>query len=548
MSFLSKISKIVNSHQSRSIIITGNIYDLFFDGTNYVPLIDYLKSKIKLDPTPTQKGITQVIYQVNRPINVPDEGRIQALESSWLTLHPNDDSLSKRFFNTIDNSAYALELMKQMAQSNRHSSKNPNNLLFILEAADMLLPECEINRMMPIDRKRVSIVQDWFQDPEFLNGHDTVLLFAESRSSIHHRISRLPNVLNVDIPLPDLEVRKHFIEFFSKQRNITVSVDNFAEQTAGLSLHAIRQLMCSSEINQEELANKVEAYMTSQLGEGVIEFKRPKHKLVDVIGFSKLKKFLNEELIPGLKATGKDALSGAAVSGPIGGGKTFLCEAVAAELDCPVIVLKNIRSKWYGETDQIFEKLRRLLESFHKIVIFVDEADTMFGDIQSDQETERRLTGKIQAMMSDTALKGKVFWFLMTARIHKLSPDIRRPGRMDLIIPVLDPTDGDKEDFIRWTFGDLIQNKIPPEIFDIIKDYSSASYSMLRSLIKSKKCSTIEEALNVAKDIMLPDIGDTRKYQTIQAILNCTRKSLIGNENIDNLKKQLKLLESQGIS
>lgn len=548
MSFLSKISKIVNSHQSRSIIITGNIYDLFFDGTNYVPLIDYLKSKIKLDPTPTQKGITQVIYQVNRPINVPDEGRIQALESSWLTLHPNDDSLSKRFFNTIDNSAYALELMKQMAESNRHSSKNPNNLLFILEAADMLLPECEINRMMPIDRKRVSIVQDWFQDPEFLNGHDTVLLFAESRSSIHHRISRLPNVLNVDIPLPDLEVRKHFIEFFSKQRNITVSVDNFAEQTAGLSLHAIRQLMCSSEINQEELANKVEAYMTSQLGEGVIEFKRPKHKLVDVIGFSKLKKFLNEELIPGLKATGKDALSGAAVSGPIGGGKTFLCEAVAAELDCPVIVLKNIRSKWYGETDQIFEKLRRLLESFHKIVIFVDEADTMFGDIQSDQETERRLTGKIQAMMSDTALKGKVFWFLMTARIHKLSPDIRRPGRMDLIIPVLDPTDGDKEDFIRWTFGDLIQNKIPPEIFDIIKDYSSASYSMLRSLIKSKKCSTIEEALNVAKDIMLPDIGDTRKYQTIQAILNCTRKSLIGNENIDNLKKQLKLLESQGIS
>ena len=79
----------------------------------------------------------------------------------------------------------------------------------------------------------------------------------------------------------------------------------------------------------------------------------------------------------------------------------------------------------------------------------------MFGSLDnSSHETERRLTGKIQAMMSDPRMKGRVFWLLMTARVHRLSPDIRRPGRVgDVIIPVLDPSEDDRRDFIQWLFG-----------------------------------------------------------------------------------------------
>ena len=39
------------------------------------------------------------------------------------------------------------------------------------------------------------------------------------------------------------------------------------------------------------------------------------------------------------------------MGGAIGSGKTFIFEAVAAELDMVVLVLKNIRSQWYGQTD-----------------------------------------------------------------------------------------------------------------------------------------------------------------------------------------------------
>ena len=39
-----------------------------------------------------------------------------------------------------------------------------------------------------------------------------------------------------------------------------------------------------------------------------------------------------------------------------------------------VLVLKNIRSQWFGQTDVVFERLRRVLNALAKVLIFVDEA------------------------------------------------------------------------------------------------------------------------------------------------------------------------------
>jgi len=191
--------------------------------------------------------------------------------------------------------------------------------------------------------------------------------------------------------------------------------------------------------------------------------------------------------------------------------------------------------------------VKRLQQSTQTF-IFVDEADTQFGDVQDDSGggTEKRLTGKIQAMMSDVRLKGRVIWFLMTARIHRLSPDIRRPGRMDLIIPVLDPEGKDRNDFVSWAFnsvnpqaGEVLHTA---EVHKAVEGYSAATFAALRSRIKSKGCNTIQEALEIAGDILQPDIEETRRYQTLQALMNCTRKSLLfdANKTPDEIKTERK--------
>jgi SpoVK/Ycf46/Vps4 family AAA+-type ATPase len=300
------------------------------------------------------------------------------------------------------------------------------------------------------------------------------------------------------------------------------------------------------------------------VGEDTVEFKRPLHNLSDLVGFSNLKVFLKEELIPRFLATGPSALSGAAVCGPIGCGKTFIFEAVAAELGVPVLVLKNLRSKWFGETDVILERLRRAIDALMKVIIFVDEADTQFGGVgEGSHETERRLTGKIQAMMSDPQLRGKVTWLLMTARINLLSPDIRRPGRVgDLIIPVFDPEGEDRGEFIYWMLEPImgegeIDSDVIARVLDLTVGYSAASFASLRSELIAKhemssNFDTIDDVGEIIRDHLPSQIGPTRRYQTLQALLNCSRRSLLPNpdgyeEDRKGWDLELAQLEAQGI-
>jgi SpoVK/Ycf46/Vps4 family AAA+-type ATPase len=460
-----------------------------------------------------------------------------------------------------------LEAMRQFTICSR-SNLSGSDLLILIEAADMLLPvgSGDIASLNDKQLHRISICQDWFADPAFVGGGDSVILFAESASLIHPRISKLPHVLNVPLPAPSTDERLHFIiDFFAKAKyepRLWSSREDLAAFTAGLSIHALRQLLLRSSYTREplqpaDIVDKVQEFIQSQLGEDVIEFKKPTHRLSDVKGFRKLKEFINRELLPRFKAPPDKALAGAAVAGPIGGGKTFIFEAVAAELDIPVLVLKGIRSQWYGQTDVIFERLRRVLEALEKVVIFVDEADTQFGGVEAEEHsTERRLTGKIQAMMSDVRLRGHVIWLLMTARIHLLSPDIRRPGRVgDLIIPVLDPEGEDRKEFLHWVAGAVLS--LPTEE-DIAKldgltvGYSAASFSSLRSQLKASGAKTIDELVAIVADQIPPAISQTRRYQTLQALINCTRRSLLPDASVteqdrEGWQAEIRALEAMGV-
>ena len=577
--FFGQLARIINSGQSRAVVLSGNIYDLYVDGKQYVPIIPFLTSKTQVP------GLIQVIYELNGPIRMSDDDRMRLREawSAWkngvsVDAIPmrevlNDGSkfdLRRREFDqylrdAIGNATQALEFLRQLTICSRACLKE--NLLILIEGTDMLLPsgDGDVARMNDAQLRRIAIVTDWFNDPAFFSGKDAVILVAESRSLVHPRISRLPQVLSVEVPAPDLAARKHFVSTHvaTTPTGQKHNSDMVAEATAGLSLHAMRQLLLSSDylqrpVERQDTTKQVELFIQSQLGEDVIEFKKPSHQLTDCVGFANLKSFLHSYLIPRMKLPDDRALPGAAIAGPIGGGKTYIFEAVAAELDMPVLVLKNIRSQWFGQTDVIFERLRRVLEALEKVVIFVDEADTQFGSVgEGAHETERRLTGKIQGMMSDPKLRGKVVWLLMTARIHLLSPDIRRPGRVgDLIIPILDPIGQDRKDFIRWMLkptnfiNDALVDWLDAEGLE--QDYSSAGYAALRSQFKAIPPKDETELKEMIRDFIQPAIKQTRRYQTLQALINCTRRSLLPDPNITDeerarMEDEIRELEAQGI-
>ncbi len=597
--FLKISGRVLNSGQSRVIVMTGNIHDLFRQpgpDSGYAPLVDFLTGQWAV------KNKILIVYELNGPIRFIDDKDREKVREAWLKwrsgmdynalaveimlasnkarakLETMNQAFDANLKSAVGNPTVALEILRQMCLCSRaRLGDRPllsEDLIILIEAADMVIPEGEIVSLSDADRHRVSVCRDWFSDPGFMDGGDAVVLFSESRSLINHRVSRLPQVIEVSVPAPDEEERLEFIEWFDGRRSSTRKLrlwgdkNDLARFTAGLTIHALNQLLKGAihegrDLTLADVVDKVEEHIQSQLGEDIVEFKKPGHCLDDVVGFSRLKEFLGAELIPRFKAAGAEALPGAAVCGPIGGGKTFVFEAVASELDMVVLVLKNIRSQWFGQTDVIFERLRRVLDALAKVLIFVDEADTQFGGVGPEtHSTERRLTGKIQAMMSDPKLRGRVIWLLMTARIQLLSPDIRRPGRVgDLIIPILDAEGDDRKEFLRWTVESVMDHPPTDEeltrLDEMIGGTSAANFASLRSelkahsIIKGEKLG-VDVIGDIIRDHLPPAIALTRRYQTLQALVNCTRRSLlpdpeVGEEEREKWAAEIRALEARGV-
>ena len=611
---------LINSGTSRSLVLSGNIHDLFFireeNNTDYIPLVPFLSRSWDIP------GFILIVYELNGPIRFAQESEREKVKQAFNLWRGTTEadldinatastarssslgrasqgasfgsldaateathiSFTQYMNDAIGSPTLALELLRQFCLLSRSTNAQgekllPEKLIILIEATDMLLPEGEIRSLSLPDRHRVSIVQDWISDSNFMNGNDTVIFIAESPSLVNSRIIRLPQVVTVEIPAPGMAERQHFISWFNntpklieKPLNLWGSQAQLAMLTAGLSLQALRQMLLSScysgeKLQPEDVIEKVSEFIQAQLGEDVVEFKKPAHSLKDIVGNQNLVDFLKTQLIPRITSTGPDAIPGMSVCGPIGSGKTFIFEGLAGELDIPVLVLKNIRSMWFGQTDVIFERLRRLLMALVKVLIFVDEADTQFGGVGRDaHSTERRLTGKVQAMMSDPQLRGNITWLLMTARIYNLSPDLRREGRVgDIVVPVLDPSGEDREAFLRWTIGKVCAASLSEaeaeRLLKVTEDYSAASFASLRSdleaasLLKTNSQSTgeltLDEIIAVAEDRILPNIGPIRQYQTLQALLNCTRKSLLPGDYSPEIReswvKQIAQLEAIGV-
>ncbi|MFO0013302.1 MAG: hypothetical protein ACK553_11205, partial [Planctomycetota bacterium] len=150
--FFTQLARIINSGQARSIILSGNIYDLYYDGREYVPLMQFLQNKTKVP------GLIQVVYELNGPVRVSDEDRVK-LREAW-TAWKNGVSvdviparevlqdgskfeLRRREFDqylrdAIGNATQALEFMRQLTICSRACLKE--NLLVLIEGADILFP------------------------------------------------------------------------------------------------------------------------------------------------------------------------------------------------------------------------------------------------------------------------------------------------------------------------------------------------------------------------------------------------------------------------
>jgi len=112
-----------------------------------------------------------------------------------------------------------------------------------------------------------------------------------------------------------------------------------------------------------------------------------------------------------------------------------------------VVKLKNFRDRWVGSTEGNLEKIFRLLEALGRCIVFIDEADQALGKRDSGSG-DSGLSGRVYSMMakqmSDTRNRGKILWILASSRPDLIEIDLKRPGRIDIKLPIFPCADADE--------------------------------------------------------------------------------------------------------
>jgi hypothetical protein len=177
--------------------------------------------------------------------------------------------------------------------------------------------------------------------------------------------------------------------------------------------------------------------------QGLIEFIQSGRTLDDLHGQADIKGWLRQDIALWNQGDLQALPMGYLLCGPVGTGKTYMVECLAGEAGVPVVKIRNFRDKWVGSTEGNLEKIFRLLHALNRCYVFIDEADQALGKRDAgsgDSGLSGRIYSMIAAEMSRPENRGRIIWILASSRPDLIEVDLKRPGRVDVKIPIFPTT------------------------------------------------------------------------------------------------------------
>jgi SpoVK/Ycf46/Vps4 family AAA+-type ATPase len=414
----------------------------------------------------------------------------------------------------------------------------------VIDYAETVVPMSEAASYSAEDRAALVTLQKWAHDPTLLRADFTLVLVAENLNDLSRPFIQSPHNAELEVELPDQAQRTAFIEWFLGPQGPTgaeararydglsdVPDLTLAQNTAGLGYVQLRSILADVLENRRRLTFEVLSDRKKELIEaeayGLLEFVETEFGLDTVAGHAEAKAHLRAAA-EAIKAGRSDVMPmGYLVNGPVGTGKTFLITSFAGEIGIPMVMLKNFRSQWQGVTEGNLEKILTLLRAMNPVAVMIDEADAALGDrsSQGDSGVSSRVFGQIAQAMSDTRFRGKIIWFLLTARPDLMPVDLKRQGRAEEHLALFYPsTRADREELLRVmmkkTGVDVPATEIPETLLDGVRTYSGADMEALLTRAKFR-------AATHALDAPAPTEGDGAATDAPQAAPGQVTKAIL---------------------
>ena len=329
----------------------------------------------------------------------------------------------------------------------------------IIKAAHLVIPSLQGGLNYDLNAMAL-LVRDWASETLISEVNHASFLISENLNDLHPLIASNPRTASVQVPLPSAAELQGAMEAMLPKHPISLAeyrdaLDVPAGQLTGATLSALEGLLKRKEHKKETLHPEDLAELKKELVEkdcnGLIEFIESERTLDDVYGQEAVKEWIRQDVALWQQGDVSAMPMGYLLCGPVGTGKTYMVECLAGEAGVPVVKFKNFRDKWVGSTEGNLEKIFSLLHALGRCVVFVDEADQALGKRDSgagDSGVSGRVYSMMAKEMSDRDNRGRILWILASSRPDLIEVDLKRPGRVDVKIPLFPSTTAEEGFFL----------------------------------------------------------------------------------------------------
>jgi SpoVK/Ycf46/Vps4 family AAA+-type ATPase len=422
-------------------------------------------------------------------------------------------------------------------------------VVLLLPFAETLAPMSDGAYRTPEDRAVLVYLRKWSQDPVLLAKNVVIVLVSESLAELDAKLVRAAATQEIEIQRPDEDERRRFLEsarpaeWYGARSEAPAA--RLAAATAGMTRSQLGQLLDGVDADGGKLAMETVRRFKKDVieteGMGLLEYVEPKYDLSMVAGMPAVKERLRRAARAIARGNPTAVPMGYLICGPVGSAKTFLVECFAREIGFPCVKLKNFRSMWVGSTEANLERILKILSSLTPVGVVIDEADAALGNREQsgDSGTQARVFASIASFMGDTRNRGKILWFLITARPDLLPVDLKRQGRAEEHIPLFYPESAAEYDELFQVMKKKLGIATPvAHLAEVTEESQLVGLSgsdleaiLVRAVLEAEAAgsSTVgaEHVRAAFADFLPATSAKERELQILCAVLECTSRELL---------------------
>jgi len=416
------------SQGEHAILIEGNVEDRFLDLENKIPpmrLIHALASKFGRAGWHVARLSCAELSELKPPVS--------AAKGRW----PFQSAVGQPMLVALQNCA---RMLRQ-----RGAPK-----LLVIEGIDFLVPQSEAAHLSPEQCQVLEIFHELLVDDQIKLAGNALILIARE-GPCHNSLRTGCRIIKA--PVPDLRTRQHYVSLLLGMRKTDTPpkleagflAEELARETNGLKLvHLERLLSSHGRITREDVREVKKRAIFEAAGELAVMVD-PTEEPIELVGLESQKETLTQIALQFRK--GSCAVpKGVLLAGPPGNGKSFSFLWFVNSLGLPGLIIRNLFSKWVGESERNLARVIDVTEAMAPCVILIDEIDlfgvgSRRGAGENDGGTAGRMGQRFLEWAGSESLRGQVILFGASNRPDRLDAALR--DRFPCLIPYLHPATKD---------------------------------------------------------------------------------------------------------